>query len=78
MGCQKAIAAQIVEQEADYMLAVKDNHPTLAADLAELFTQVHDGRAPEVTVRSHETNEKGHGRIEKRMVFQAILSKDFL
>lgn len=78
MGCQTAIAAQIVEQEADYMLAVKDNHPTLAADLAELFTQVHDGQAPDVVVRSHETNEKGHGRIEQRMAFQANLSKEFL
>lgn len=29
MGCQTAIAAQVVEQDADYVLALKDNHPTL-------------------------------------------------
>ena len=29
MGCQKAIAAQIHEQGADYLISVKDNQPTL-------------------------------------------------
>jgi predicted transposase YbfD/YdcC len=28
MGCQKDIAAKIVNAEADYLLAVKDNQPT--------------------------------------------------
>jgi len=29
MGCQKDIAQEIVSFEADYLLAVKDNHPIL-------------------------------------------------
>src|SRR2546422_470178 len=29
MGCQTAIATQVVDQRADYVLALKDNHPTL-------------------------------------------------
>jgi len=29
MGCQKAIAKRIVEGGADYVLALKDNHPSL-------------------------------------------------
>jgi predicted transposase YbfD/YdcC len=29
MGCQKEIAKTITEQGADYVLALKDNHPTL-------------------------------------------------
>jgi hypothetical protein len=29
LGCQTAIAAQVIEQGADYVLALKDNHPTL-------------------------------------------------
>ena len=37
MGCQTAIAAQIVAQEADYVLALKDNHPTLHAEVVEEF-----------------------------------------
>ena len=31
--CQKDIAAKIIDQKADYILALKDNHPTLASDL---------------------------------------------
>lgn len=37
MGCQTAIARQIVAQGADYALALKDNHPTLHADVACTF-----------------------------------------
>lgn len=78
MGCQKDIAADIVDQGADYMLAVKDNHPQLAEDISELFNQYHEGELPAVAVRSHETRDKGHGRTEHRMYFQAELTKEFL
>src|SRR5713226_2840633 len=40
MGCQRTIATQIVSQQADYVLALKDNQPTLAADVQECFTQL--------------------------------------
>src|SRR5579871_364053 len=40
MGCQKEIARQIVERGGDYVLAVKDNQPSLAADVQELFGEV--------------------------------------
>lgn len=33
MGCQKAIAAKIIQQESDYALLVKNNQPGLAAAL---------------------------------------------
>lgn len=33
MGCQTKIAAQIVEQGADYVLALKGNQSTLAAEV---------------------------------------------
>jgi len=62
MGCQKAIAHQIVEAGADYVLALKDNHPTLCADVhLWLDTEVAGGRLP-----VQETVEKDHGRIEIR------------
>lgn len=32
IGCQKSIAARIVEKEADYILALKGNHETLYAN----------------------------------------------
>lgn len=62
MGCQKAIAQTIIDAGADYVLALKDNHPTLCADVQLwLETEVARGR---LTVT--ETVEKDHGRIEIR------------
>lgn len=62
MGCQKAIAATIIEAGADDVLALKDNHPTLHEN-ARLWldTEIATGRLPVV-----EIVEKGHGRIEIR------------
>ena len=37
MGCQKEIASKIIECEADYVLALKDNHPTLSQAVEEAF-----------------------------------------
>ncbi len=39
MGCQTAIAAQIVEKDADYLLAVKGNQGYLLDDMKEAFEQ---------------------------------------
>jgi predicted transposase YbfD/YdcC len=62
MGCQKEIAAQIVEGGADYVLALKDNHPTLHEDVRLwLDTEARAGRLPVL-----ETLEKDHGRLEVR------------
>lgn len=62
MGCQKAIAGQIVEAGADYVLALKDNHPTLAEDVRLWL----DAEAAKGALPMHETMEKDHGRIEIR------------
>jgi hypothetical protein len=37
MGCQKEIAAQIIEERADYVLALKSNHSTANKDFLEYF-----------------------------------------
>jgi predicted transposase YbfD/YdcC len=37
MGCQKAIVRQIVEQGGDYLLALKENQPSLYSDVEEFF-----------------------------------------
>ena len=59
MGCQKAIAQTLVDAGADYVLALKDNHPTLCADVQLwLDTEVAGGRLAVL-----ETVEKDHGRI---------------
>ena len=62
MGCQKEIAKAIVDQGADYVLALKDNHPTLSDDVQLWLNQEYE--AGRLTVE--ETVEKDHGRIEER------------
>jgi predicted transposase YbfD/YdcC len=37
MGCQKEIATAIVEQQADYVLALKGNQGSLFEDVQWLF-----------------------------------------
>jgi len=44
LNCQKAIAAQILEQKADYALALKNNHKSLRAEVEEFLTSVREGR----------------------------------
>src|SRR5512147_2097212 len=62
MGCQKTIAEQIVKAEADYLLALKDNHPQLREDVRLwLDTEVGQGR-----LLPAETVEKDHGRLDIR------------
>jgi predicted transposase YbfD/YdcC len=69
MGCQKDIARQITTQEADYVLALKANHPTAYEEVSTfLDTAVADGfgRYP---YDYHETLDGDHGRIEVRRVW---------
>jgi predicted transposase YbfD/YdcC len=66
MGCQKPMADTIVEGGGDYILAVKDNQPTLHAEIQDAFAQ-----APAPPLRSSRvatTVERGHGREEQRTV----------
>jgi len=62
MSCQKNIAKAIIDAEADYLLALKDNHKTLCEDVSLwLDTETAAGRLP-----IHEVVAKDHGRIEIR------------
>src|SRR5512143_2475220 len=62
IGCQKPIAHQIVEAGADYVLALKDNHPTLHEEVrVYLDTEIAKRRLP-----VYETVENDHGRMEIR------------
>jgi predicted transposase YbfD/YdcC len=61
MGCQVAIADNIVAHKADYLFALKGNQPTLEGDVARYF-----GDAPASELATKTTVEKGHGRIETR------------
>jgi predicted transposase YbfD/YdcC len=66
MGCQTEIAEQIVEQGADFVLAVKDNQGHLYEDMQFFFQLAHQNNFQKVDHRYDRTVNKGHGRIETR------------
>jgi predicted transposase YbfD/YdcC len=66
MGTQKAIARQITAQKADYVLALKDNHPNLAHDVALCFEQALSQKCPETPCLSFVEHDYAHGRKEQR------------
>lgn len=67
MGCQKEIAKKIVERGGDYILTVKDNQPQLHEDISRCFAEAYESNCRGVEYDWHETEERGHGRQEKRM-----------
>ncbi len=59
MGCQRAIAQQIVAKKADYILAVKENQGHLLEEIKDSFQMLaSDAVAEEI--------DCGHGRVEQR------------
>jgi predicted transposase YbfD/YdcC len=67
MGCQKAIARKIRARGADYVLAVKDNQPTLHELVVPHFAVVTDADAAAGLVPArHAASGKDHGRRETR------------
>jgi predicted transposase YbfD/YdcC len=67
MGCQKEIASKIVERGGDYVLTVKDNQPQLKEDIRQEFDEAYATNCQNVPYDWHETEERGHGRHEKRL-----------
>jgi predicted transposase YbfD/YdcC len=66
MGCQKDIAAKIVAGGGDYVLTVKDNQPSLLADVQACFEKALEKAFAGVQHDSYQTEERGHGRRERR------------
>lgn len=70
MGTQKAIAGQIIEGKADYVLALKGNQEALhQAVIDHVLDQWEDDFA-RVKARRYQTRETGHGRQEVRTYIQ--------
>ena len=67
MGCQKEIAQGIVDREADYLLAVKENQGRLYQDIRDLFEGAEEWGFDGVPHDYATTLNKGHGRIERRV-----------
>jgi predicted transposase YbfD/YdcC len=70
MGTQKAIAAQIVEQKADYVLALKGNQETTHQMVIDYIDEQSKNDFANVAVRRLTTTETGHGRTETRFYYQ--------
>lgn len=66
MGAQKAIAAQIISQKGDYVVALKDNHRCLHEEVERFFAWALGEGAREVACDFHETRDYEHGRQEVR------------
>jgi predicted transposase YbfD/YdcC len=66
MGCQRNIAQQIVEAGGDYMLAVKENQPTLCRKVKGLMEEAVLEKFAGMSYDVFEQTEGDHGRIETR------------
>ena len=77
LGCQPEIAETIVNQEADYVLAVKENQGRLHEDIQQLFAGAQEVGFHQVAHDYHKSVEKGHGRIEIRQCW-TISEAEFL
>jgi predicted transposase YbfD/YdcC len=66
MGCQKDIARTIIEQGADYVLALKDHHATLRGEVQLYFDDIKADRFDHGTYEYHRTVNADHGRLETR------------
>ena len=61
IACNLTIAQATVDKDADYLLAVKDNQPTLFGEIKRFFDD-----APAQTLDTNIQCDKGHRRIEQR------------
>jgi predicted transposase YbfD/YdcC len=66
MGCQKDIAAAIVQGKGEYVLAAKDNHPHLCEDIEQAFEEALENGEPGVDFTEFVTEEVRSGREETR------------
>jgi len=76
MGCQTEIAQTILDAEADYVLAVKQNQPTLHDGVSWFFLTQREEDFARVRVSRHETHEKAHGREETRSYYVCSVPRD--
>lgn len=66
MGTQTKIAEQIIEQQGEYALALKENQGTMYEGVSETFALALKDQFAQIQHESHRTVEKGHGRMEIR------------
>jgi predicted transposase YbfD/YdcC len=77
MGTQRAIAQQIKAARAEYILALKNNHLSLASKAKKWFQENKENDDNHKIVKTELTCEAGHHRIEKRDFWQVPASEVF-
>jgi predicted transposase YbfD/YdcC len=70
IGTQKAIAAQVIDGGADYVLALKGNQETLHEAVMDHISKEWENDFANVNAQQHQTEETGHGREETRSYIQ--------
>jgi len=75
MGTQRAIAADIIDREADYVLALKGNQETLHDAVIEYVDEQMQSDFGNIGARRYITKETGHGRKETRHYIQMPVPK---
>lgn len=75
MGTQTEIVRQIRQKKADYVLALKGNHPTLYSQVKDWFNTARTNNFEGIQVSYDQRLEKGHHRTEKRLVWAVSLSE---
>lgn len=66
MGCQRDIAATIIDKKADYVLALKGNQGALREDVAVFVAEQMLKDFQDTTTSRGQTVDGDHGRIETR------------
>ena len=66
MGCQREIVSKIVEKDADYIIAIKKNQPTLYEQIEQLFKQAIKTQGQDLNMSSFNSREMNRGRAEIR------------
>jgi predicted transposase YbfD/YdcC len=70
LGTQKAIAEQVIDSGADYVLALKGNQEALHQAVIDYVNGHLDNDFADVAARRHEETDRGHGREECRSYIQ--------
>lgn len=81
MHTQRELSVQIMAAGGDYLWFLKDNQPTMLADVQQFFVapRVAPGWHPPTLPRqTSRTVQKGHGRIEKRRLTSMVDEHEFL
>jgi predicted transposase YbfD/YdcC len=69
IGCQIGIVEQIVSEQGDFVIAVKDNQPTLKAAIETFFDEQIERDFEDLRYRHYETSDDSHGRIDERAYY---------